>query len=77
MYLLIFLEMLLVVAVVMTFIMKRKITGLLRENAELYEKIYQLKNADKEKALESDEPYWQHLDLSAFVDERVKEIVPF
>ena len=57
MILAIYLEILLIVAVIMIFIMKRKMTRLLKENVKLYEKIYQLRNADKEKALECDEPY--------------------
>lgn len=69
MYLLIFLEALLVIAVVVMFIMKRKITRLLKENVKLYEKIYLLRNADKEKALESDEPYWHEIHPEEFVDE--------
>lgn len=69
MYLLIFLEILLVVAVILMFMMKRKITSLLRENVKLIEKIYQYKNAGKEKALKSDEPYWQQVDPSQFADE--------
>lgn len=69
MYLPIFLEALLVIAVVMMLIMKRKIAKLLKENVKLYEKIYQLRNADKEKALESDEPYWHEIHPEEFVDE--------
>lgn len=52
--------------------MKRKITRLLKENVKLYEKIYQLRNADKVKALESDEPYWQEVNPGEFVEE-IKE----
>lgn len=69
MYLIIFQETLLIVAVIMMFVMKRKITSLSKENVKLYEKIYQLRNADKEKALKSGEPYWQQVDTSAIVDE--------
>jgi hypothetical protein len=36
---------------------------------KLHEKIYQLRVADKEKALESDEPYWQEVNPSGFVEE--------
>jgi hypothetical protein len=69
MILAIYLEILLIVAVIMIFMMKRKMTRLLKENAKLYEKIYQLRNADKEKALESDEPYWHEVHPEEFVDE--------
>jgi hypothetical protein len=49
--------------------MKRKITRLLKENVKLYEKIYQLRNAGREKALKGEEPYWQEVDPSLFLDE--------
>jgi hypothetical protein len=69
MYLLIFIEILLLVAVILLVIMKRKITRLLKENVKLYEKIYQLRNAGREKALKSEGPYWQEVDPSLFLDE--------
>ena len=65
----IYLEILLIVAVIMMFVMKRKIARLLKENVKLYERIHQLRNADKEKALESDEPYWQEVNPSESVEE--------
>jgi hypothetical protein len=69
MFLAIYLEILLIVAVIMIFVMKRKITRLLNENVKLYEKIYQLRNSDREKALESDEPSWHVVAPSEFVEE--------
>jgi hypothetical protein len=69
MYLDICLEILLIVAVTMLFVMKRKITRLLKENVKLHEKICQLRNEGKERALESDEAYWQEVNPSAVAEE--------
>ena len=59
MYLLIGLVILLTLAVVLIIIMNTIITRLQKENLKLHEKIYHLKYAGREKALQSDdEPYW-------------------
>ena len=69
MFLAIYLEILLIVAVIMIFVMKRKVASLLKENVKLYEKIYQLRNSDREQALESDEPCWHVVAPSEFAEE--------
>ena len=69
MLLAIYLEILLIVAVIMIFLMRRKITRLLKENVKLYERIYRLRNRDREKALKTDEHYWEEVAPSEFVEE--------
>ena len=67
MYLLIFLEILLLVAIILLFVMKRKTTRLLKENVKLYEKIYQLRNKGDEKALPNGHSHWEIVEPSELV----------
>lgn len=64
MILAIYLEILLIVAVIMIFVMKRKMTRLLKENVKLHEKIYQLRNKGNEKALPNGLSHWEVVEPS-------------
>ena len=66
MYLLILLEIFLLVAITLLFVMKRKITRLLNENVRLCEKIYQLRNRGNEKALPHGHSHWEILEPYEF-----------
>lgn len=75
MYLLIFLEFLLVTAIIMMFIMKRRIASLMRENVMLHEKIYQLRNKDNEKDVPDGNSDWKIVEPSELVfSVKVKDI---
>lgn len=67
MYLLIFLELILIVAILLICAMKRNITKLRRENLKLHLKICQLKNTGDEKTLSNGHSHWENIEPSDLV----------
>jgi len=67
MLLLIYLEILLLVAVILLFVLKRRNKNLLKENVKLHEKIYQLRNKGDENALPGGHSHWEIVEPSELV----------
>lgn len=56
------------IATVVILFMRRRISRLQKENLKLQKRVFRLLYADKEKALDSNEPYWQKIDPSDLAD---------